>query len=382
MAEQFRIAIGGPLHRMERATHLGTLRQLILAALIITWVPLLALSLAEWLISHRVEPMLRDLSVHARLVVTLPLIFIAERTLDRACRYSVDRIFDEGFVPPEQTERARSVLRRAERWRDAAHPEAILFVLAVASGLASLVGILPPAGILHGLVESRYSAARIWYALVSLPLFQFVLWRSLFRWALWAYVLGGLSRIPLRLLPTHADRRGGIGFLKRPSIAYGAFLLLAVSCTLSSGWATQILLYGAKIDAFKPLFVAFVVVGTLIAFAPLLAFAPQLFAARRQGRHAFGGLVTDYSRQFQERWIDQLSRDGLLGCSDFQSLADISNSYRENIEKMQVLLFDRRDCVLLFVFSQLPALPLLLWQVPTRDVLKRLLHLLAGGMPG
>jgi hypothetical protein len=382
VAEEFRIGIGGPLHHVEQASHLDKLGRLIPASIVITWVPLLVFSLAEWLIAHKSEPMLQDFSVHVRLLVTLPLLLVAERLLDSSCRRTVAHLFQEGFVAPEQHERARTVLRSAERWRDSPAPESILLVVALASGVASLVGLLPPAGFAHGVAETRYSAVRTWYALVSLPLFQFLLWRVLFRWALWVRVLGGLSRVPLRLLPTHADRRGGIDFLKRPSVAYGAVLLLAVSSTLCGGWETQILLYGTKIDAVRPLIIAFLLVGTMIVFAPLLVFVPQLFRARLRGRAAYGKLVTDYSREFQERWVEQPGHAELLGNSDFQSLADISSSYQENVDKMKIILFDLRDCVLIFVATLIPALPILLTQLPAREVLKRLLNLLTGGMPG
>jgi hypothetical protein len=382
MAEEFLIGIGGPFYRVERATHLQGLRRIILAAIGITWVPLLVLSLAERLIMHRGELMLRDLSVHARLLVTLPLLLVAERLLAWNCGDAVARVFGEGFIPAAQQGRARAILRSAERWRDSSVPETILLVLAVGSGIASLLGILPPAGLVHGVVESRYSMVRTWYALISLPISQFVLWRSLFRWALWVRVLGGLARIPLRLLPPHADRRGGIGFLKLPSTAYGAVLLLGLSSALCGGWGTQILLYGTKVDALKPLFVAFVLVGAIIAFAPLLAFFPQLLLARYRGRLDYGDLVSDYSRQFQERWIERRERADLLGNADFQSLSDIGNSYRENVEQMQPLLFNVRDCILLLVAAMLPAVPILLLQFPAKELLKRLLHLVTGGMPG
>jgi hypothetical protein len=382
MAEEFRIGIGGPLHRVERAAHVESLRRLIPTAIGVTWVPLVALSLAEWLLLHRTDPMLRDLSIHVRLLITLPLLLAAERILDLSCRTAVACLFNEGFVPPDQHNRARAVLGKAERLRDSQLPETILFAVAVAAGIASLIGILPPSGIVHGVAQTRYSAVRLWYGLIALPISQFVLWRSLFRWALWAGVLVGLSRLKLRLLAAHADRRGGIGFLKLPSLAYGAVLLLAVSSALSGGWETQILLYGTKIDAIKPLFIAFVLIGTVIAFAPLLMFVPVLARARRRGRIAYGELMSDYARQFQERWIDKPTRAEILGSSDFQSLADLGTTYRESIEKMQVILFGIRDCIVLFVASQIPALPILLSQLPAREVLKRLLHLLTGGMPG
>jgi hypothetical protein len=382
MAEEFRLGIGGPLYHAERAAHLEKLGRLIPVAIGVTWVPLLLFSLGEWLLIHQGEPMLLDLSIHIRLLITLPLVLVAERLLDLTCRTALSRLLDEGFVPAGQKERVHVLLRKVERVRDSPIPEAILFAIAVGAGIASLVGLLPPSGIVHGVVESRYSAARLWYALVALPISQFVLWRSLFRWALWVRVLAGLSRLPLRLLPAHADRRGGIDFLKLPSLVYGALLLLAVGSALSGGWETQILLYGTKIDAIKPLFITFVVIGTIIAFAPLLLFVPVLFEARRRGRIAYGGLMADYARQFQERWIGPPERADMLGSSDFQSLADLGNTYRESVEKMQVLLFGLRDCIALFVASQIPALPILLSQLPAREVLKRLLHLLTGGMPG
>jgi hypothetical protein len=383
MAEQFHLGVGGPLHRVENATHLYNFRRIVLAAIALTWVPLLVLSLIQWLVIHRTEPMLRDLSIHVRLLITLPLLLFAERLLDVNCRTAVGSLFEEGFVPVEKHDGARAILRQAERARASSVPETVLFAVALAAGLASLVGILPPSGIVHGLVaESRYSAARVWYALVALPISQFVLWRSLFHWVLWVRVLAGLSRLRLRLLAAHADRRGGIGFLRLPSLSYGAVLLLAVSCALCGGWGTQMVLYGTKIDAIKPLFIAFVLIGSIIAFAPLVLFVPMLFSARRRGRIAYGGLMSDYSRRVDERWIDRSGRADLLGSPDFQSLADLSTTYRENVEKMQVILFELRDCIVLFVVALIPAIPLLLSQLPAREVLKRLLHLFTGGMPG
>lgn len=378
MVEQFRLGIGGPLYRVEQATHLVRLWLLIAAAIAISWVPLVLLALGQWLAAGRGEPLLRDLSVHARLLVALPLFLVNERLLDYTCQEAVARIFGEGFILAEHRARARAALGSAERWRDAAWPEALLLAIALCTGLAALLGIVPPAGVMHGVAEARYSLVRIWYELVSLPLFQFLLWRSLFRWALWVRVLATFAAIPLRLLPMHADRRGGIAFLKRPSVIFCAGLLLALSSVLCAGWATQMLLYGTKIETFRPLLSAFGLVGALIALLPLLAFMPQLQVARQRGRHAYGGLVAEYTRQFQERWAKVPPPSELLGNQDFQALNDLCTSYRENSEKMQLFLVDVRDCILLLVASQLPALPILLATRPPAEIAKRLLHLVTG----
>jgi hypothetical protein len=381
MSEEFHIAIGGPFQRAERAAHVEPLRRLLPLLIGITWAPILLLASAQRLITGHADPLARDLSVHARLLVALPLLLVGERLLDRLVAVTVDRLFDENFIPPAAAPRIRALLARVAHWRDAALPEALLLAAAVLSGVASLVGLLPPAGALHGTVESHYTATRIWYGLVSLPLFQFLLWHSLFRWALWIRVLIGLSRVRLQLVPAHADRHAGIGFLKFPTLVYCALMLLVVSSVLCAGWATQMELYGARLQSFKPLFAAYMLIALVIAVGPLMLFVPQLLAARIDGRSQYGNLVTDYTRRFHERWIFGDDRFGLLGTPHIQSLADLGTSYRENIEEMHTLLFTSKDALLLLVAAFVPAIPLLFLEGPAHEVIKRVLRLLLGGMP-
>ena len=68
------------------------------------------------------------------------------------------------------------------------------------------------------------SLAGWWLGCVSLPLFQFLLLRWYFRLFIWARFLWQVSRIELRLMPTHPDRCGGLGFLAggQPRVRAGA----------------------------------------------------------------------------------------------------------------------------------------------------------------
>jgi hypothetical protein len=61
-----------------------------------------------------------------------------------------------------------------------------------------------------------------------------------------------------------------------------------------------------------------------------------------------------------------------------QSLADLSTSYRDNVEGVQPLLFGTRDVLLLFIVAQLPAVPILLTQVPAQQALGRIARILTG----
>ena len=75
------------------------------------------------------------------------------------------------------------------------------------------------------------SRTGVWYAYVSLALFQFLLMRWYFRIFIWARFLWHVSRIELSLIPTHPDRVGGLGFLANTvyafvplAVAHGALL--------------------------------------------------------------------------------------------------------------------------------------------------------------
>ncbi len=380
-AEEFRLGIGGPLYRLERAAHVEPLRRLVPLLLAMTWVPLCAFAEVQRARSGVADSLIRDLSVHARLLVAMPLILVADRILDRAGQITVARLFDEGFVPAASMARLRALIRGVERWRDAALPESILLVAALIAGGLALSGWISPAGPIHGLESSRYDAVRLWYGLASLPIFQFLLWRSLFRWVLWLRVLVGFSRVPLRLIPAHADRRGGIGFLRLAHVLYSAVLLLATSAVLCAGWETQLEIHKAPVATFRAPLIVFVTIGLGLAFAPLAVFTPHLLRARILGMRQYGGLVSDYTRRFDERWVARGDHDQLLGTSDIQSLADLGNTYREAIEKLGIFLCERGDAVLVLIASLVPVVPLLLLQSPAQEVLKRLVGLLAGKMP-
>lgn len=379
--EELRLGVGGPLHRLERAARVERVERLIPLVIAVTWLPLCLLALVEWARRGTADSMIRDWSVHARLLVALPVIVAAERLFAQIARVCTARIFDEGIVAPAEAPGVRAMLRSVERWRDAAWPETVLLVVALAAGIAALVGWIPGGGVLSRGGVYRYDSVRVWYGMASLPIFQFLLWRSLFRFALWLRVLVGLARTPLALVATHADRRGGIAFLRMPSVVYGALLLLATSAVLCAGLATQMAARGTPIATFRSPFLIFVVLGVFVVLAPLFMFTPQLWKMRVVGLRRYGGLVTDYSRRFQVRWIERSDRGALLGTPDIQSLSDLTSAYQHSVAVVGTTLFGKRDVVVTAAAALLPAVPLLLMQGPAHEVVKRVAGLLLGAMP-
>jgi hypothetical protein len=250
----------------------------------------------------------------------------------------------------------------------------ILALIGIALGLGSLFGLVGVSGLPR---RTAATIAQRWYALTDWPLFQFLLWRALWRWAIWVRVLIGLSRIQLNIIPSHPDRHGGISFLRLPSIGYCAGLLFAVSSVLCSEWSTKYV-FGTTLASFTPLLFLFAVVGMFIALGPLLVFAPQLYRARRRGVIEYSGLAADYARLFRRRWIEEEQRKELLRTNHTQALADLTQVYRETVDRFYPVLFDKRDLLVMLIATLLPLVSVMLAHVPSEEW-KQLAQILSGG---
>lgn len=353
-------------------------RAQLVAAVVVGWAPIAVLGVIGRLFTGRLEPLVADPSVHVRLLVAVPLLIIADLALAPQSRLTLRRLVDEGFVGDDEGARFDRLVRRAERLRGAAVAEAVMLAGAVAVGVATLLGWLAPTGVVHGTTAAGLGPARVWFGLVGLPLFVFLLARALWRWTVWVVTLLGLARLRLQLALAHPDRRGGIAFVSLPSLAFHAPFLFAMSSVLCAAWATQIVRNGATLRQFRVPFLAFVIVGLLLALAPLLAFTPRLFTAARRGLVEYGALATDYVRSVRQRWMAPSAPAELLGTADLQSLNDLEGTYREAVDKAVPIAFGMRELATLLLVMVLPTLPLMLAFAPL-DVLGKLARLLLGG---
>jgi len=220
------------------------------------------------------------------------------------------------------------------------------------------------------------SAAGIWYGYVSLPIFQFLLCRWYFRVFIWARFLYRTSRLDLRLLPTHPDRLGGLGFLANTVYAF-APLSAAHGALLAGPFANRIFHMGAQVTQFRMEAVALVAVVLCMVFGPLLVFVPQLAEARRRGLREYGTLAERYARAFDQKWLrgGAPPDEQLLGTGDIQSLADLGNSL-EVIRSMRAVPITKEAVFQLGIVTFAPMLPLLLTAMPLEELVKRLFGLL------
>ena len=349
--------------------------------MLITWLPLLILSALAgraWGDAVRV-PFLRDVAVHTRFLLALPLLILAELMVHQSMRPLIGQFLERGLIP--ETSRARFDAARASalRLRNSVIAEVLLIAFTYLVGVHYIwphAGALKVASWYATPAEggSRLSAAGWWFAYASLPVFQFILLRWYFRLFVWTRFLWQVTRCELKLVPTHPDRAGGLGFLSLTVVGFTP-VLAAHGALLAGGIANRIFFQGATLPDFKVELVVMVAFLLLVVLGPLLLFLPHLAETRRLGLLEYGALGQRYVREFDDKWLRGGARAGeaLVGSGDIQSLADMSNSF-EVVWGMRVVPFTRYTVLQLAVITLLPVAPLLLTMFSPQELFERLLR--------
>ena len=383
LEQDFSVVIGGPLFQALRRAHLTgdtlqLVRRRILAAGIIAWIPLLVLAAIDgkaW--GHAVAvPFLYDIDAHARFLVALPLLIVAEIVVHLRMRGIVTQFVTRGLVGDAVRERFDAAIASAMRLRNSVFAEVLMIALVYVVGILvvwrhySALGTPTWYATPEG-DNLRLQLAGWWYFIVSLPLFQFMLLRWYFRLFVWARFLWQVSRMDLAYAPMHPDRNGGLGFLAQIGYAFGP-LVLAQGALLAGMIANRIFFEGAVLTAFKLEVFTFVVVVVGVVLAPLLVFVVPLARAKRAGLRDYGHLAKRYVDEFDAKWLHGAAGgEPLVGSADVQSLADMGNSF-EVVRGMRLIPVTRDTMLQLVVVALLPLAPLLLTMISLEDLLGKL----------
>ena len=376
---------GGPLYRA--GVRLGLVRDrtdttmLGIALGVFLWVVLIALALLEGL-GHATFA-IATISVHVRLLVAIPLLFACETLIDPRMAAFVQGIVRSQVLPPCETSALEGEIARIDRWRDAWWPEAF-FLLAVVllqwvtpnvnffSQFSGATGASGAAGVSDATWTSQ------WYWAVCITLFRFLLLRWLWRVLLWCFFLWRVSRLDLRLVPTHPDRAGGLGFLELVQ-AKLAPLLFAMSAVQSASLAQDVASGRTRFEAVYAGVAVILVVDAVLVVGPASIFYLQLARCWLAGMSDFGALGERYANAFTAKWLrgNAPSQEDLLGTPDIQSLADLNNSVGA-VRSMRFVPVSLPMLVQLGVAALLPLLPLLLFKYPVTELLVKFVERLSG----
>lgn len=361
---------------------MGLLRRRIIVISAFAWLPLFLLSLwQEQLWGGVAIPFLKDIEVHIRLLVVIPLLIGAELLVHQRMRPILSLFLERNLIAEKDLPRFHGAIKSAMRLRNSVIAEIALIAFVYIVGVFIVWQNYTSISVnsWHSINSDagwKHSAAGLWYGYVSVPIFQFLLLRWYFRIFIWAWFLWKISRLVLQLVPSHPDRSGGLGFLS--GIVYAFVPLLTAHGAMLAGLiAGRIFYLGESLTDFKIEIAAMVVFLICLVQGPLLVFVPQLEEAKRQGKRKYGDLSEMYTRAFEQRWIETRGNNGqeLLGNADIQSLADLANAY-DTVQSMRLTLTSRDAILTLAAAIVAPIIPLALTMMPLEELAMKLLGIL------
>lgn len=383
---EFSIIRGGLLDRflsilrVARVDKVPTLRKIVFYTSI-TWIPLLVLSAYEGLLwGKNIDiPFLKEFATHIRLLIAVPLFVVAEVVVDRRVKLSMGQFNRSGLLTENARVKFELAKQKADRMSKSYLAEALILVFILANVLlrisANSIGLstwmFPESD-----NPSAPSLAGYWGAFISFPVFQFLLFRWLWRWLIWHRLLNMVSKAGLRIIPQHPDKSGGLGFLGESPLPFGIFTF-SLSIVFSAMLAERVLYQNLNLQEHYPLIGVFVSICVLINVVPLLTFIKPLSAARTKGINDYHALVAEHHLNFEDKWVANRSekRDELLGSPDVSSAADVQMVY-ESIKNMTIFPFNIKTMLITVVISLLPLVGVFALQFPVVDILKMLAGLL------
>jgi hypothetical protein len=324
-------------------------------------------------------PFVYDFASFTRFLVSGPILIIAEIVIDPRIRLIVKHFINSGLIKEEDLQGFESAVKEVSKLRDFAPVElALLAIIVIFSGyrLESVTGGISTWYSLTSGSGQKLTLAGWWFVLVSRPLFQFLMLRWLWKLFIWYRFLWRVSRLNLRLNPTHPDFVGGLGFLGSGQAQFG-IIVLSFSIVVSAALGERIIFGGEKLVSFKVTIIAWVVLQLVLFLGGLLVFSPLLVRVKRKGLLDYGALASGYTQSFDNKWVRGKATEGesILGSSDIQSLADLANSFQV-VRKMSTFPFNRDNVIFIIAAAVIPMLPLLLTVVSVDKILMTVLKLL------
>ena len=139
----FSLVLGGPLYQLLRRAHvsgnaLELMRRRVVVISLFAWVPLLVLSALDGraLGGDVAVPFLRDWDTHARFLVALPLLIVAELVVHQRMRLVVKQFLERNLIPPSALSRFEGAIASAFRLRNSVLAEVLLIAFVYLVGVS------------------------------------------------------------------------------------------------------------------------------------------------------------------------------------------------------------------------------------------------------
>jgi hypothetical protein len=386
-SEDFLLSEGGPFHKALVKMNLYNKQgKLALVSLCISWLPLVIITAIEGtLYSGTQLPFLQDVAMQARVLVALPMLIMIKLAIDSKV-IAVAKYLSDALMSPEERQLIlTTALRRAKKLTSSALTEILLLLIVIGATISFVKSGAYSAletGTTSWMTSSAegnqtLSVAGYWAIIISIPIFQFLLLRWLWRYFVWMLLLFRLSKAKLNLLPTHADRAGGLGIIMLAQRSFN-LIFVAGSVVISGQFIAQLLDHPDSFNTIKGEAIAYIVICIVFILIPLLFFTGKLFKTKNEGLLHLSNLGATLSRKFEREWVNDLPIEKRIEEQqvDPSMVYDYSGIY-DSVQQLRTIPVTPRDIIGMGLTLFVPFIPILFIHFSVGELLQRIVGLLA-----
>ena len=385
-SENFSLSAGGPFdNALIKMGMQNKPKKLALLVLCITWLPIAIISAIEGtLFSGCQLPFLKDVAMQGRILVALPILIVIRFIIDNKVSIVLKYISDSLMSREEQQLMLNKALNRAKKLTSSALTETILLLIVIATTI-SFVKV----GVYSGLEGEKtswiasansenhsLSVAGYWALIISIPMVQFLTLRWLWRYFVWILLLFRLSKAKLNLLPTHADRSGGLGIIILAQKNFN-LIFLAGSVVISGQFIAQLNEQPEIFNTLRSEAIGYIIFSLILIIFPLLFFIGQLTKTKNDGLLYLSNLGATLSRKFEREWVNNLQIEKEIEEKqvDPSMIYDYAGMY-DNLQQLRVVPVTPRDIISMGVLLIAPFIPILFIHFSVAELVKRIAGLL------
>ncbi|HQW01818.1 MAG TPA: hypothetical protein PLR30_05040 [Saprospiraceae bacterium] len=358
---------------------------LALAGIVFAWLPLVVFTTIHGtLYDGAATPFLQDVAMHARILIALPVLILIRNVIGIKTTAAIKYMSDSLLDSEERHQMVSVTLPKMRRLACSSLTELILILLIVASvfsltrsgAYGELLGGASTWKFTSESGQSMMTLAGKWAFYISIPFFQFLLLQWIWRYIVWIMLLFRFSRLPLLLLPTHADRAGGLGILILAQRSF-SFIFVAGSLVISGQLIVHIMNAPDDILMVQRVGIGYIILCVILLLLPLVFFIDKLVKIKQIGLLHMSKLGTDMSRVFESEWLNDQSLEKRIEDKHVDpSMAYDYASMYDNIQQLRVVPVTLRDIASLVLTIALPFIPILFVYYSAAEVLQKIIGLL------
>lgn len=325
-------------------------------------------------------PLFGDAITLTRYLVVVPVLILSEIVTKTWMGKVGEHFFSFLESPGDDHKKLQDLIAKVLHFRSSILANLLVLALAVTLSIfgTNVVLVVDQSSWQATVLDSGHSLTNpgYWNAIVSQPLFRFVVLGWLFDYVVWIYFLYRVSKFPLKVIATHPDTVGGLSFVRVAQSQY-CIAAFAFSCAVC-GMAAQTVHYmNVSLQSFSNLGFLYLILSLIFFCSPLLLFTPVLAKSKLNGVFSYGELCSRLCHQFADRWLGERRdpEDLIVSSTDPSALADMNGSYQA-VLSMKPSLVSRQMIVVFTGATLLPALPLVASVMPIKELLKQIFQAL------